>query len=196
MTAEEIRGLLNGYVAQDLGDELLDKLRDYLELLLKWNAKTNLTAVRDPEQIMRRHFGESLVAAEWLRSSFDLTGRELYDLGSGAGFPGAPIALWCPELKVTLIESQGEKAAFLREVVRTLNLSNCDVFAGRAEEVSARANFVTMRAVERSGSMRSVAERLLVPRGTLVAMLGANQNFEGAVTEIAGGVRIGVSVMK
>jgi len=196
MTAEEIRGLLNGYVAQDLGDELLDKLRDYLELLLKWNAKTNLTAVRDPEQIMRRHFGESLVAAEWLRSSFDLTGRELYDLGSGAGFPGAPIALWCPELKVTLIESQGKKAAFLREVVRTLHLSNCDVFAGRAEKVSARANFVTMRAVERSGPMRSVAERLLVPRGTLVAMLGANQNFEGAVTEIAGGVRIGVSVMK
>ena len=196
MTAEEIRGLLNGYVAQDLGDELLDKLRDYLELLLKWNAKTNLTAVRDPEQIMRRHFGESLVAAEWLRSSFDLTGRELYDLGSGAGFPGAPIALWCPELAVTLIESRGKKAAFLKEAVRALGLSNCEVFAGRAEDVSGAAHFVTMRAVERSEAMRSVAQRLLVPRGTLVAMLGANQSFEGEVTEIAGGVRIGVSVMK
>src|SRR6201989_3431861 len=104
--------------------EILPKLSAYLDLLLKWNARTNLTAIRDPEEIVRRHFGESLFAASHL--PFETTDGSppppatLVDLGSGAGFPGLPIALLRTGVQVTLAESQNKKAVFLREAVRTL----------------------------------------------------------------------------
>src|ERR1700722_18488594 len=96
---------------------ILPKLSLYLDLLLKWNARTNLTAIRDPEEIVRRHFGESLFAGQHLESP-----STLLDFGSGAGFPGLPIALLHSGIAVTLAESQNKKATFLREVVRSLDL--------------------------------------------------------------------------
>ncbi len=124
---------------------LMPRLSTYLGLLLKWNARTNLTAIRDPEEIVRRHFGESLFAAQHLGSP-----DTLLDLGSGAGFPGLPIALLHPNLPVTLAESQNKKATFLREVIRTLNLPNVEVWAARAESLPATRQFhtVTLRAVD------------------------------------------------
>ncbi len=114
--------------------ELVVQLQTYLDLLLRWNARINLTAIRDPEQIVTRHFGESLFAARVLRSAGALAPeRPLADIGSGAGFPGIPIKLFAPELHVTLIESQNKKATFLREVIRTLGLSHIVVHCGRAE---------------------------------------------------------------
>src|SRR5580704_13757232 len=98
---------------------ILPKLSAYLELLLKWNARTNLTAIRDPEEIVRRHFGESLFAGLHLASE----ANTLLDFGSGAGFPGLPIAILRPDIAVTLAESQNKKSTFLREAVRTLRLS-------------------------------------------------------------------------
>ncbi len=83
---------------------LIPKLSLYLDLLLKWNARTNLTAIRDPEEIVRRHFGESLFTAAHLPAA-----QTLLDFGSGAGFPGLPIALFLPQLRVTLAESQNKK---------------------------------------------------------------------------------------
>ncbi|MBV9670772.1 MAG: 16S rRNA (guanine(527)-N(7))-methyltransferase RsmG, partial [Acidobacteriales bacterium] len=137
----------------------------YLELLVKWNARMNLTVVGDERQIVQRHFGESLAVAEWILREVGSEGR-LFDLGAGAGFPGAPIAVRCPGWQVTLIESQKKKATFLREMVRVVELSNCSVFAGRAEEMKEKADVVSMRAVDRSGDMLEVARRMLVPRGT------------------------------
>src|ERR1700716_2998312 len=103
---------------------LIPQLVTYLDLLLKWNARTNLTAIRDPEEIVRRHFGESLFAAQNLKLGNPAPSAPsvitLFDLGSGAGFPGLPIALFRPEIQVTLAESQNKKAVFLREAVRTL----------------------------------------------------------------------------
>src|SRR6202041_1504910 len=98
---------------------ILPQLSAYLDLLLKWNARTNLTAIRNPEEIVRRHFGESLFAARHL----DPNTSSLLDFGSGAGFPGLPIALLRPDVQVTLAESQNKKATFLREVVRNLALT-------------------------------------------------------------------------
>jgi 16S rRNA (guanine527-N7)-methyltransferase len=117
----------------------------YLDLLLKWNARTNLTAIRDPEEIVRRHFGESLFAAQHLGAC-----ETLLDLGSGAGFPGLPIALLHPEIQVTLAESQNKKATFLREAVRTLSLRNIEVWAARVETMPAARQFhtVALRAVD------------------------------------------------
>ena len=125
---------------------LLTQLSLYLDLLVKWNARTNLTAIRDPEQIVQRHFGESLFTSRHLGPQT----RTLLDLGSGAGFPGLPIALLHPEIAVTLAESQNKKAAFLREAVRTLELPNVTVWPNRAESLSADRRFdtVTLRAVD------------------------------------------------
>ncbi len=138
---------------------ILPRLSDYLDLLLKWNARTNLTAIREPEEIVRRHFGESLFAARHL----DPKASTVLDLGSGAGFPGLPIALFHPEIQVTLAESQNKKASFLREAVRTLGLS-AEVWANRAELLPATRQFhtVTLRAVDNMAAAVAAAE----PRAT------------------------------
>src|ERR1700733_707690 len=117
LSESAIAALLTPYV--DSPPAILPQLSVYLDLLLKWNARTNLTAIRDPEEIVRRHFGESLFAARHV----DPDATTLLDFGSGAGFPGVPIALLRPKIQVTLAESQNKKASFLREIVRTLNLS-------------------------------------------------------------------------
>jgi 16S rRNA (guanine527-N7)-methyltransferase len=123
----------------------------------------NLTAIREPEKIVRRHFGESLFLGARVG-----TCKTLLDFGSGAGFPGVPVQLMRPDVQVTLAESQGRKAAFLREVVRDLGLRS-EVWAGRVETMPAERRFdaVAMRAVEkmdtavREGAARAT-ERLLI----------------------------------
>lgn len=153
---------------EDCSPLLLEKLSVYLDLLLKWNARTNLSAVREPREIVRRHFGESLFAA-----SNVLTGSTLLDLGSGAGFPGIPIQLAHPELRVTLAESQNKKASFLREVVRTLGLVT-EVFADRVENMPAARRFdvVTLRAVDQPVLALGFA-RQRVMAGGLILQLSA-----------------------
>src|SRR5271165_4319531 len=127
--AELLRPFLDGTVP---GPKLVDLLQLYLDLLLRWNARINLTAVRDPEHIVTRHFGESLFAAQALKPHLE-NSKTLADVGSGAGFPGIPIKLLLPQIELTLIESQSKKATFLREVVRALKLEKANVFCGRAE---------------------------------------------------------------
>src|SRR5262249_40555315 len=94
----------------------------------------NLTAVRDPEEIVRRHFGESLFTARYLFPEVEAHPPiQIIDVGSGAGFPGLPIKLWFRGAKVTLIEANNKKVTFLREVIRNITLMDIDVFSGRAE---------------------------------------------------------------
>jgi 16S rRNA (guanine527-N7)-methyltransferase len=157
----------------------LARISTYIDLLLRWNARINLTAVCDPESIVTRHFGESLFAAHLLfpaeRSSVPFT-RDLIDLGSGAGFPGLPIKIWAPEVHVTLIESSQKKATFLREVVRALSLTQVEVFNRRAEDFpSASAGVLTLRAVERFETVLPVAAHLLKPAGILALLIGDGQ---------------------
>jgi 16S rRNA (guanine527-N7)-methyltransferase len=179
-----------------LSDAQLAQLSSYLDLLLRWNARINLTAVRSPEQIVTRHFGESLFTARMLSSDGQVAaGDRLVDLGSGAGFPGLPIQLWAPALRVTLVESQYRKATFLREVVRALRLDGVEVFAGRAEDYPpsvagvdsptpspqspTTSAFLTLRAVERFDRILPLAAGLLLrlpaERRTLVLLIGASQ---------------------
>jgi 16S rRNA (guanine527-N7)-methyltransferase len=137
----------------------------YCALLLRWNARTNLTAIRDEEGILSRHFVESIACARALPSGI----ATLLDFGSGAGFPGIPIALCRPEIAVTLAESQGKKAAFLQEAVRTLGLS-VTVHSGRAESLTSRFDCVTLRAVERMPQAVQAAAGLVSHRGWLALM--------------------------
>src|SRR3954464_1607646 len=115
MEAARIAELLEPFLRKPNGgrEELsaaqLEQLSDYLELLLRWNEKTNLTSVREPEEIIKRHFGESLFVAVALGGEAPATA---IDVGSGAGFPGIPLKIYLPQIAVTLVESQNKKATF------------------------------------------------------------------------------------
>jgi 16S rRNA (guanine527-N7)-methyltransferase len=184
LDAARIAELLRPFA--DVPDELANRLRTYLDLLLRWNARMNLTAVRDPEEIVTRHFGESLFAARVLRDAgaFASESPTLSDIGSGAGFPGIPIKLAQPEIHLTLIESQNKKATFLREVVRALELTDAEVFFGRAETRMQTSNVVTVRAVENFDRTLPVAAGLVAPAGTLGLLLGSDQ--VGTATALLG----------
>ena len=191
MDPARIASLLVPFLAPDsLSDQQLAQVSTYLDLLLKWNARINLTSVRQPEEIVTRHFGESFFAARLLGFSegHDFSRAEthavgagalapevsLIDVGSGAGFPGLPIKLYAPALAVTLIESNQKKATFLREVIRALTLTNIDVFAGRAEDFPGKAGIVTLRAVEKPQRALAAAARLVSPGGRLARLIGAS----------------------
>ena len=151
----------------------LERLRAYLDLLLKWNSKINLTAVRDPEEIVTRHFGESLFAAKRLFQ--DKQAESVIDVGSGAGFPGIPIKIWIESTDLLLIESSQKKSVFLREVVRTLGLDRVSFETARAEKATVRAELVTMRAVERFDQILPTSCGLLKPGGRLALLIGESQ---------------------
>jgi 16S rRNA (guanine527-N7)-methyltransferase len=152
---------------QSLTPTALEKFENYLGLVLKWNAKLNLTAVREPGQIVRRHFVECIQCAQALPEPPH--GSTVLDFGSGAGLPGIPIAICRPELRVTLAESQGKKAAFLREACRCLDLK-ADVFDRRVEEMDPKQvfSFVTLRAVEKMVEACRTALDRVGPRGWMV----------------------------
>jgi len=175
MTPDRISELLAPFVAPAvLATEQLAAIQTYLDLLLKWNSKLNLTSIRDPEQIVIRHFGESLFAAIQLFPSTDST-ESVIDIGSGPGFPGLPIKLWRPALHLTLIESNQRKATFLREIIRALQLNGAEVLSARAETLSIRADLVTLRAVEKFDQVLPVAARLVNSGGRLAILIGEAQ---------------------
>ena len=173
-----------------LSQQQLQQIFNYLDLLLKWNARINLTSVREPQEILTRHFGESFFAAEHLLSDLPMNRSFdepiIFDLGSGAGFPGLPLAIYAPHAKITLLESQNKKATFLKEVGRALTLTNVNVFAGRAEDYAAEAkrkssplsaDVVTLRAVEKFAQALPLAASLLAPgaNGSLALLIGESQ---------------------
>lgn len=151
-------------IAFEPGD--LERLGRYLALLLDANTRMNLTAIRDPGEAWMRHIFDSLTLLPMLA---DLpAGARVADVGSGGGAPGIPLAIVLPDLRFTLIEATGKKAAFLREAGEALGLTNLEVVADRAETVgqgALRAQFdaVTARAV---GPVRVLAE-LIVPLATV-----------------------------
>jgi len=157
-----------------LSPRQLQNILTYIDLLIRWNSSMNLTAVRRPEEIITRHFGESLFTA---RHIFPLASEDcrLIDVGSGAGFPGLPIKIWAPQIHLALIESNQKKATFLREAVRTLTLTNVDVFGARAENFPSTAEVVTLRAVEHFAQILPVAARLVAPKGCLALLIGGSQ---------------------
>ncbi len=175
LTTRRIADLLAPYVPEEeLSGALLERLGLYLDLLVRWNTRTNLTAIRDPEAIVQRQMGESLFAAQMLPVA-----GTLLDFGSGAGFPGIPLQMLRPSLRVTLAESQGKKASFLREAVRTLNLK-CSVWPQRVEAMPASLCFdtVVMRAVDSTSAMLPVALTRLLEGGGLLRFLAKDERLD------------------
>ena len=111
--------------------EQIIAIQRYMTMLLTWNEKVNLTAIRDPVEVLYRHFCESMYAAVAVPS----LGGRLADVGSGGGFPGLALKIACPELHLFLIESNVKKATFLAEVVRELELTDTRVLVSRYEEL-------------------------------------------------------------
>jgi 16S rRNA (guanine527-N7)-methyltransferase len=202
MDKARIAELLGPFLSSDLSDGQLDNISIYIDILIRWNQRINLTAVRNPEEMVTRHFGESLFAAQYLfpasahvgagaltrpaeRSSAPETrtcdaatdnALSVVDVGSGAGFPGLPIKIWSPDIQLTLIESNHKKATFLKEVARTLGLGGVEVFTGRAESFpAAAADIVTLRAVEQFEKILPVAAGLVRPGGRLALLIGSQQ---------------------
>jgi 16S rRNA (guanine527-N7)-methyltransferase len=144
VTAAHIEKAFTQVGITDLPVGAYDKFRAYLELLLRWNERLSLTSVREPDQILQRHFVECAFVAGQLPQDIG----DLLDYGSGAGLPGIPIAICRPEISVTLAEAHGKKASFLREALRVLRLEG-EVYDGRVETMPERGfDAVTMRAVE------------------------------------------------
>jgi 16S rRNA (guanine527-N7)-methyltransferase len=147
----------------------VEKLAHYLELLLRWNRRVNLTGIRQPRQMVRRLFGESLFLASVVR----LRGW-LVDIGSGAGFPGLALKLVAPELRVTLLEARQRKCAFLKQVARECRFSTVDVVDERFEDWAATVvgkngpDFYTTRAVKVSPRFLALLGATLAPRGQAV----------------------------
>ncbi|MFT4112560.1 16S rRNA (guanine(527)-N(7))-methyltransferase RsmG [Silvibacterium sp.] len=176
---------------ESLPDGASAQFAAYLELLLKWNSRLNLTAIRNPEEILRRHFLESIECALALPAVAELPAATVLDLGSGAGFPGIPVAILRPEITVTLAESQAKKSSFLREVVRTLGL-NARVHDGRIETMPEAQYFgaVTLRAVDKMVEATSLAAKRVASGGYLV--LFATETTQAAVKEAVSAVQPGL----
>lgn len=156
-------------------DGLFASIRTYILMLLKWNSKISLTTVVDPLEILKFHIGESLFAA----SSVPLENGRLADVGSGAGFPGLPLAMLLPHLDVVLIESNLKKATFMSEVIRTLEMRNVKVSRGRMEEMAVsgadRFDFVTARALGHHEELLAWSRKSLSPFGKVTLWLGSDE---------------------
>jgi len=150
---------------------LCGQIRAYIDLLLRWNIKTSLTTIAEPEEILRFHFGESLLAVP----AVPIRHGRLADVGSGAGFPAVPIRMVFDKLSVILIESNQKKATFLAEIARELQLQNVEVRRSRMEDVcfdDLPVDFVSARAVRIDDEFLNWSHRSLNSTGSLVLWLG------------------------
>ncbi len=166
--------LNQGLSALHLDAALAPPLLQYLTLLDRWNRTYNLTAIRDPREMVTRHLLDSLAMHPFVEAG------TLADLGTGPGLPGIPLAIAKPTLKVTLVESNGKKARFLREAVRTLGLPNARVAESRAEALDEPGAYdaITARALDVLAGIIKVGGHLLRPGGRLLAMKGVRPDEE------------------
>jgi 16S rRNA (guanine527-N7)-methyltransferase len=159
-------------LAPDFG--VFAQIRTYVALLLKWNATISLTAITDPIEICKLHFGESIFAV----SAVPVRDGRLADVGSGAGFPGLPLRMASPEIELTLIESNARKAAFLSEVVRALELEGVEIFRGRMKDHTPDKLYdrIAARALGQHDNLLKWATKNLNPSGRVVLWLGEDDS--------------------
>src|SRR6266852_1226376 len=166
-SAAVIRRALGEFKLPAYDNQVL-QIQQYMKIFLTWNEKVNLTAIRDPLEILYRHFCESMYAAE----AIPLEKGRLADVGSGGGFPGLPIKIMRPDLQVYLVESNIKKVTFLAEVIRELGLRGAQVLARRYEELGeemAPLDYVSSRALgefpaflEWAGSQQTAAKQVIL----------------------------------
>ena len=159
----------------------ITKIREYALLLLKWNRSVGLTSITDPAEIMGRHFGESMYASTLL----PVENCRLVDIGTGAGFPGLALKIACPSINLTLIESNKKKCAFLSEVVRSLGLTDVEIYPERFEQIrpeTVLTNIITSRAVGDFKQLLRWSRNALNRRGHLMLWTGSEDSTRIAST--------------
>jgi len=172
----------------ELSSEIQQQFDRYLELLIEWNGRMNLTAVREPEAIQLRHFYDSLTCMQVTK---DLNDCSLIDVGTGAGFPGLPLKILFPDLNLTLVESVAKKTQFLEAVVSALSLEGVKIFSERAEQLGQDGRFREKYdwAVGRGVAEMRVLAELLLPfccvGGKMLAQKGENAPTEAAAAQNA-----------
>ncbi|MBQ1505984.1 MAG: 16S rRNA (guanine(527)-N(7))-methyltransferase RsmG [Erysipelotrichales bacterium] len=175
MTKEELKQKLEekGIPADE---EVISKLEMYLSMISDTNKVMNLTAITDPEAIREKHFYDSLLLYPYVKDA-----AALIDVGTGAGFPGIPLKIVCPDLKVTLLDATKKKCDFIQRVIKELGLKKAEVVCGRAEELAhkgMRAEIVTGRAVSNLRMLSELCLPLCKMKGRFIAMKGPMGNEE------------------
>ena len=155
----------------NLSEEQLEKFEKYYQLLIEYNQKFNITAITEREEIIIKHFVDSVINVDKLKGS-------LIDIGSGGGFPAIPLKIVNENLDVTLVESTGKKCDFLLKVIESLKLTSVRVINGRAEELARRENyrekfdFASARAVARLNTLAEYCIPFVKKGGTFIAFKG------------------------
>ena len=160
-----------------LDDEKIEKLSLYAGELILWNRKINLTAITDPFEIGVKHFIDSIVPSLYIHAE-----ASILDIGSGAGFPGIPLAILHPTLSTTLIDTSRKKVSFLKHIVRILKLPNISIYQTRGEDIDGNDQFdclynvIISRALFSLEKLVSIALPLLFENGVIIAMKGKSVN--------------------
>jgi 16S rRNA (guanine527-N7)-methyltransferase len=151
-----------------LSTTVQEQLLQFVQLLIKWNRVYNLTSVRKPDDIIVRHILDSLVVVPHLEA------RRVLDVGTGAGLPGIPLSLACPDTQFVLLDSNNKKVRFVRQAIAEMGLDNVSVEQTRVEDYRPDQPFdvVVSRAYSSLAEMHAQVERLLAPDGRLLAMKG------------------------
>jgi len=175
----------------ELSLKQLDQFAAFTALLLEWNERINLTAITELDDIMIKHFLDSLVFYKWIKAHSDEKNVLLADLGSGAGFPGIPLKIMFPEMRIVLIDSLGKRINFLNVVREELGLKNLETCHARAEDIGRdpeyrqKFDIVVARAVAELPILLEYASPLLKVGGRLLAAKGQNVETEVAVSRRA-----------
>ncbi len=185
---EELAVLAEKHLGVEISARQLDQFSLYRDLLLHWNQKTNLTAIKDESEMVIKHFFDSLTCLKAINrpASFSLV-----DVGTGAGFPGIPLKIVLPEISLTLVDSVGKKADFCRLVVDSLRLTSTDVLHARAEEVGHNSalrekfDYAAARAVAELAVLTEYLLPLVKVGGTALAMKGRINSEEVNAAERA-----------
>jgi 16S rRNA (guanine527-N7)-methyltransferase len=166
-----------------LTKEQVDLFMDFLKLLALWNEKINLTGLKDDRDIIVNHFLDSVTAVSLVRD-----GSGLLDIGSGAGFPGVPLKIMLPSLRVTLLDSVHKKVVFMKELIKSLSLTDINAVWGRAEDDGngierGAFDFVITRAVGKISDIVRLSEPYLAEKGRVIIMRGRRGEEEWKIAE-------------
>lgn len=184
MKLDAFQQYVNQHLNIVLEKEQIEAFATYLNMLKEWNNLFNLTAIVDDEQIVEKHFLDSLIPLKYV----SLIDKKVIDIGTGAGFPGMAIAIALPEVKMTLLEPNNKKFRFLSAVKDKLQLKNVTIISGRAEtenELRERYDVAIARAVKQLNILLELSMPLLKVKGFFIAMKSSSANEEIALSKKA-----------
>ena len=197
MEIKEFEEIFNTYIQElkiKIEKKYVEQFYNYMQLLLEWNEKINLTAITDPKEIIIKHFVDSLTISKYIPQ-----GATLVDMGTGAGFPGIPLKIYRKDIKITLVDSLNKRIRFLNEVIEQLNLEDIETVHARAEEFGRNSKYreafdiATSRAVANLSTLSEYLVPLVRIKGKCICMKGPDieeeiQNGKKAIRVLGGNI--------